>query len=304
MKRNPGDTINEEEFSASDVHSLKEHLKTLNADQVLAELNEKTALALAHGEELDPHIVLAYYDVLDELAPVKIPAGSKNSSISDFVSEHPDFTLEESIPAQRTPKQRIFMNLRHHRVAAALLVLVILATFTSVAVALEWPQKIYTWGIDTFQLGPTCGVMRLETPTEDGYSSLEDALSDYGVSTYTPSWMPKIVKLDNVAVSPNELWTSFYAIYVLKDDSSDYGAVKITVYDDLSKMPTIKFEDNGEGSRYFIEVDGVYVVVSENEEDFRATWKIGNCTGVVYGEFSQSEIEEVVRNLKMEEVRP
>lgn len=301
MKRNPGDTINEEEFSASDVHSLKEHLKTLNADQVLAELNEKTALALAHGEELDPHIVLAYYDVLDELAPVKIPAGSKNSSISDFVSEHPDFTLEESVPAQRTPKRRIFMNLRHHRLAAALLTLFILATFTSVAVALEWPQKIYTWGIDTFQLGPTCGDMRLETPTGDSYSSLEDALADYAISTYTPSWMPKNVKLDDIAVSQNELWTSFYAIYVSKEDLSDYGAIKITAYNDLNKMPTVKYEDNGEGSRYFIEVDGINVVVSENEGDFRASWKFGNCTGIVYGGFSQSEIEKIAKELKLEE---
>ncbi len=301
MERNPGDTINEEEFSASDVHSLKEHLKTLNADQVLAELNEKTAQALAHGEELDPHIVLAYYDVLDELAPVKIPAGSKNSSISDFVSEHPDFTLEESIPAQRAPKRRIFMNLRHHRVAAALLVLVILATFTSVAVALEWPQKIFTWGIDTFQLGPTCGDMRLETPTEDGYSSLEEALADYGIDTYTPSWMPKNVKLDNIAVSENELWTSFFAIYVLKEDLSDYGVVKVMVFDDLSKVPDVEFEDNGEEGRYFIEVDGMEVLISENEEDYRASWKNGNCTGVVYGGFSKSEIEKIVRELKLED---
>lgn len=301
MKRNPGDTINEEEFSASGVHSLKEHLQTLDADQVLAELNEKTSQAQARGEELDPHIVLAYYDVLDGLAPIDIPAGAKTSSISSFVSEHPNFTLDESVPAQQTPKRRIFMNLRHHRVAAALLTLVILATFTSVAVALEWPQKIYIWGIDTFQLGPTCGDMRLETPTEDGYSSLEDALSDYGVSTYTPSWMPKTVKLDDIAVSKSELWTSFYAIYVLKEDSSDFGAVKITVYNDLSKIPTVKYEDNGEGSRYFIELDGMDVVVSENEGDFRATWKVGNCTGIVYGGFSQSEIEKIVRELKLEE---
>lgn len=304
MKRNPGDTINEEEFSASGVHSLKEHLQTLNADQVLAELNEKTAQALAHGEELDPHIVLAYYDVLDELSPIDIPAGAKTSSISSFVSEHPDFTPEESVPAQRTPKRRIFMHLRHHRVAAALLTLVILATFTSVAVALEWPQKIYTWGIDTFQIGPTCGDMRLETPTEDSYSSLEEALSDYGVNTYTPSWMPRTVKLDDIAVSKSELWTSFYAIYVLKEDSSDFGAVKITVYNDLSKIPTVKYEDNGEGSRYFMEVNGLNVVVSENEGDYRASWKDENCTGIVYGGFNQSEIEKVVKELKLEEDEP
>lgn len=301
MKRNLGDTINEQDFSASDVHRLKEHLKTLTADQVLAELNEKTAQALAHGEELEPHIILAYYDILDELAPIDIPAGAKTSSTSNFISEHPDFTSEDRLPAQRKPERRFYMNFRHHRLAAALLTIVIIVTFASVAVALEWPQKIYTWGIDTFQLGPVCGDMRLDTPTGDGYLSLEDALSDYGVRTYTPSWMPKTLKLDDIVVSKNELWTSFFAIYVLKEDSSDYGAVKIMVFNDLSKIPGVEFEDNGEECRYIVEVDGISVLVSENEGDFRASWKSGNCTGVVYGGFSQSEIEKVVRELKVEE---
>ena len=60
------DTIPESDC-VSDLQVLRERLRTMTVDQVLQELNELTEQAENIGKELDPHIALVYYDIMDEL---------------------------------------------------------------------------------------------------------------------------------------------------------------------------------------------------------------------------------------------
>lgn len=300
MKENPGGT-NQENTSVSNLHSLKKRLGTMSPSQILDELKMMTDQARAANGDLDPNIVLAYYEVLDEVDPIKVPKDACAKSLELFARNHPEFLQPQPVNVSSTiNQQRISSLFVRHRAVVAVAILAIFG-LGSVAVAYEVPQRLISWGIETFQLGPPCGDMRLSQPTEDGYYTLEDALDAYDVDTASPTWMPGRSFLDDVSVIPNEMWNTYLAVYMLQDKMTNLGVIKVTEYFDPQNIPMWRFEDEGEEARETQYVGEIEVSITRNKEDTRISWKSGNCIGSVYGQFTESEITQIVKSIKMRE---
>lgn len=300
MRKFPGDT-NLNIAGASDTHSLKEHLRSMSPDAIQAELDERTAQAESTGGELDIEVALVYYEILDEVDPVDIPPNAQAESLSRIYQQHPEYKPART-PEDKTltpaPRRGIFHIFKANYVAAVVAVILMFAIGT-VAFALDLPAKIYVWGKDRFSFGPASGDMRLEQPTEDGFYSLEDALTHYGIETYLPTWMPEQMKLDEVTVMKRTDWTSFISVYVFKETGEYAATIKIMRYLDSESIPVVTFEDAGEKMRSTISAGDIEVNVTENEDDFRASWEADSCIGNIYGVFTESEIERIVKSIRM-----
>lgn len=285
--------------SATDLQALEKRLRTMTVDQILLELDELTRHAEDMGKELDPHIILAYYNIMDELEPISVLKHAKVASKKRFIANHPEFSeIHNHRNSTRKPNQ-IFGNLFSRRIAIAVALLVVF-TFSGAVIALEVPQCLVTWAEKTFSIGSLRGSdMRLETPTEEGFYTLDDALHFYGVSTYTPQWLPARFKLDDISISENEAWTSFIAVFSSNEGSTDSCVIKITSYNDSFVSPDIIYEDDGTGSRETREIGNLTIHITENMGIYRITCNSSNHLLSIFGNFSIKEVNQIVEHIQV-----
>lgn len=289
-------TISESD-RVSDLQVLQERLRTMTVDQILQELDELTEQAENIGEELDPHIVLIYYDIMDELAPISVPKFAKAASKKHFAVDYPEYMGVQTERKYLQKPNKILGHLCSRRAVVAAALLVAFA-FSGVVAALEVPQSLITWAEKTFSIGAMAGSeMRLEVPTEDGFYTLDDALHYYGISTYTPQWIPARFQLDDIAVSENESWISFIAVFSPLDGSTDSCVIKITSYDDTYDPPDITYEDNGVENREIREVGNLTFQITNNMELDRITCKSSNHMLSILGNFSTKEVDQIIEHI-------
>lgn len=298
MEYQSGDTI---QGRVSDLHSLKDRLRTMTPQAILAELDEKTVRAEKAGEKLNSNTLLAYYDVLDEANPVKIPKSAYKKSIARFAREHPEY-LGNAAKVQSDSGGKLRGALNHfqlHRIAVAAVLAIVICLGTS-AVALELPQMLIAWGQDVFQLTPAGGDMQLEQPTGEGFHSLDEALAHYNVHTYRPTWVPEQMMLSDIQVMQTDAWTSFIATYTLEADGSDAAIIKIIEYQNRADIPDIAYEDNGSDERSTQTIGDLTVYITSNVGMTRASWMSDHCISSIAGTFTDSEIQQIVKSIKME----
>lgn len=289
-------TISESD-RVSDLQVLQERLRTMTVDQILQELDELTEQAENIGEELDPHIVLIYYDIMDELAPISVPKFAKAASKKHFAVDYPEYMGVQTERKYLQKPNKILGHLCSRRAVVAAALLVAFA-FSGVVAALEVPQSLITWAEKTFSIGAMAGSeMRLEVPTEDGFYTLDDALHYYGISTYTPQWIPARFQLDDIAVSENESWISFIAVFSPLDGSTDSCVINITSYDDTYDPPDITYEDNGVENREIREVGNLTFQITNNMELDRITCKSSNHMLSILGNFSTKEVDQIIEHI-------
>ncbi len=302
MDLRPQDTIIRSNGD-SDLQALRERLRKMTVNQLLQELDELTKQAEDVGEELDPHIVLVYYDVLDEIDPVPVPMHAKKTAKKMFSVNYPEYIGVRSESACLPQMRRIFGRLRSRRVVVLAAVLVAF-TLSGAVVALEVPRSLITWAEKTFSFGlPSGSDMRLETPTEEGFYTLDDALHYNGVSTYTPQWIPARFKLDDISVSENDAWTSYIAIFSPLQEASDSCMIKITNFKEGCAPPDITYEDNGVENRDIREIGNLTVQITENMDLYRITCSYANCLLSITGTFSDKEVDQIIEHITLDTER-
>lgn len=88
-------------LSASELSRLKDHLRTMDPSAIMYELTERNENAETKGEELDALIILAYYDVLDEVDPITVSKWAYQKSFARFKRDHPEFFPPETSAVKR-----------------------------------------------------------------------------------------------------------------------------------------------------------------------------------------------------------
>ena len=296
MEYKHGDTILGES-RVSDLQGLKERLRSMPPEAILAELDRWVHAEERAGREPDADVISACYEVLDEVDPVPVPDRAYETSRALFAQEHPEYM--EPAPAAPPGGKRRFRT-RGHRLslAAAIALLIVGGT---VAFAFELPQRLLvSMGFETFLVRLPSGDMRLEHPTEEGYYSLEDALEGYGIHTYIPTWMPEDMKLKSIVVVPNLHWTSFIATYdTTSSDSNNEAFIRIIAYKEAKYVPVNIYEDDGE--RINSAHSDLQFLVTSNLEMSRILWQSGSYVGNVWGPFSEAQVSEIINSIRMED---
>lgn len=282
-------------FGVSDLQGLKQRLRCMPENEIFLELDRITEEARQKEEELDPHITLIYYEVMDELHPISIPKNAKAKAKARFAKDYPEYMMGGNYPSK---VQTVSFHL-HTRRAVIIAALVAVFALGSVAVAFDLPQHLIVWGEETFHINAGRGSdMRLESPTGEGFYTLEDALSFYNVSTCTPQWLPARFKLESVAVNESEYWTSFIAVFNSVDESTDSCVIKIMKYDDPTLSPNLTYEDNGAGNRETKIAGDLALQITENNNLYRISWESGSCLSSIVGIFSEDEVNEIIEHIE------
>ena len=275
----------------------RQRLRSMPPEAILAELDRWVQAEEQASREPDADVISACYEVLDEVDPVPVPDRAYETSRALFAQEHPEY-MEPAPAAPPGGKRRFRPRGRRLSLAAAIALLIVGGT---VAFAFELPQRLLvSMGFETFLVGDTRDEMRLDTPTEEGYYTLEDALADYGVRTYTPTWMPEDMKLTNIIVAPDSRWSSFIAAYSsTSPDCADEAFIRIVAYDEAEYVPVNIYEDDGE--RISSAHSDLQFLVTSNLGMSRILWQSGSYVGNVWGPFSEAQVSEIINSIRMED---
>ena len=296
MEKKHGDTICGS-CRVSDLHQLKERLRSMTPAQLLAELEEQTRSARETGGALNPEVISAYYEVLDEIDPIPVPDHAYEHSRAEFARRHPELLPAGADHAAPTRRRRF--SFRRHRLPLVAL-LIFFAIGGTAAVAFELPQRLLlAMGIETFSVGNIRDEMRLDTPTEEGYYTLEDALTDYGIYTYTPTWMPENMRLNDIIITSNERKDSFIAVYYSSGNQNRSSFIRITAYETEGDFPIRTYEDNG--YRINSPANGLDFWITANLDETLVIWKSDTCIGNIWGEFTDVQIMEIINSIKRTE---
>ena len=298
MEYKHGDTILGES-RVSDLQGLKERLRSMPPEAILAELDRWVHAEERAGREPDADVISACYEVLDEVDPVPVPDRAYETSRALFAQEHPEY-MEPAPAAQPGGKRRFRTRGRRLSLAAAIALLIVGGT---VAFAFELPQRLLvSMGFETFLVGETVSNMRLLTPTEDGYYTLEEALTGHGIRTYTPKWMPDDLRLTEIVVTDGALTNVFVASYAAESsgDSAPSAVIMISAFKDNDATAPSLFEDNGTRDTVFSEENNLEFLITANMDQKRINWQAENCIGSVYGSFSEDDVEKIIESISLE----
>ena len=297
MEYKHGDTILGES-RVSDLQGLKERLRSMPPEAILAELDRWVQAEEQAGREPDADVISACYEVLDEVDPVPVPDRAYETSRALFAQEHPEY-MEPAPAAPPGGKRRFRPRGRRLSLAAAIALLIVGGT---VAFAFELPQRLLvSMGFETFLVRSANDDMQLEIPTEDGYFTLEDALQDYGIQTYTPTWLPEGLKLTDVSIVPGDKWDTFIALYQPATADQKAAFIKVTAYDFAQDMPVSIYEDNGNRATISSSNPPIDFIVTSNIDETRISWQTGSCVSSILGTFSDSDIQNIISSMKLGE---
>ena len=277
----------------SDLQEVRKRLRSMPEEDMMLELCRITEEARQKGERLDPHMTLLYYKAMDDLHPIPIPPKAKMEAKSRFALRHPEYMAPPSAAARRD-----FFRLPARRAVMAAVLAGVFA-LGSAAAAFDLPQQVIAWGKETFHIHTGRGEdMGPDVSAEDGFSTLEDALSFYGVSACTPRWIPSRFQLDSVSVNEAESWTSFLAVYRPTDGSADSCVVKIMYHSDPQQVPDLIYEDDGAEDREIRTVGDLTLQITKNNTLCRISWQSDTCASDMMGTFSQDEVNAIIDHIQ------
>lgn len=261
--------------------NLKAQLGNKSASDLLDELDSKL-----EGEgSLSDEEIEAYMDLITELEPEP-----ENPAFEAFTQDYIDRgrrSVSESEPAESGSKSpRRFPHYFGILVAVCgvFMAMMLFAYGEDV-----WNTVVHT---DGDILHVSSGKMVLDEPGENGFYSLEEALSVYGIEGVGPKWIPEKYSLNYIEVTKLERYVKISAEYLHEDKG--YFVIRIVSYEE--KLPDIDYE-MVEGTKTSISIHGKDYVLTENDGQYRAYWENGKSYCSIAGNVSEKELESILKSI-------
>lgn len=283
---------NKEVNTNIDFHScpdqLRENLCNMSETTIMKMLNEWTIAAQSSGQELDPELIVVFYEVLDEIAPLEPIHYDFHASWNRFMQNNPGlFETEED--AQKKSKQSFNPS---RRIFVAMIAAVILLLGT--AYATDLPEFVYLWGQDFFQMRPDSGRISLATPNENGFTTLGQALDAYNIALRTPTWIPERYQLEEISVSLVDRNPIITALYDSYDSSERPLYIRILKYPNGQNIPDMGFENDESSKAKHLKLNGYDAIITKNEGITRINWVENNCAISISGSLSEFELKQLM----------
>lgn len=264
-------------------------LRGMTMEELLAELDAK---AEAAGGLLEEDVIRAYLDALDEKAPV-LPEFDPKASFADFRETHSELLRrnDECVPRRPVCRRRSKV-LRTVAIAAILSALMLSAAF-----ATEITQALHAiadgvFSFENVQAEPQSGRMDLPEPQKDGYSSLEEALSDYDLGALVPTWIPSRFAATDIMLKTSELVSKFYGSYGAEDQELE---ISVTYHEDVPAVTAFELNEDDEPELY--PVNGVDYYIARNAERVCVIWQTADCTCRIAGDITREEARQMVDSI-------
>lgn len=270
---------------------LRQQLSGLNESEIMQMLSDWTEISYRSGEELPPELVMTFYDVLDEIAPLKPMPFDFQTSWKRFTKEHPEFIPQEKGEGRTKKNGTSSRKLKYLVSLAAIIVLCI------TAYAKDIPTVVYLWGQDILQITSVSGEMELEKPNEEGYTSFQDALQAYDIDIDLPTWLPERFHLEEISVDIGANMNDFTAVYISELEDERPIFIRVVFCNSSNDFPSITIEKdaNSEYQKYVINANRTYVFT--NEGLTHINWIDDIYAIDISGPFSKKESKQILHSI-------
>ncbi|RKJ73046.1 DUF4367 domain-containing protein [Butyricicoccus sp. 1XD8-22] len=270
---------------------LRQQLSGMSEPEIMQMLSDWTECAHRSGEELPPELVMTFYDVLDEVAPLEPMPFDFQASWKRFTKEHPELIPQEK--GADTEKKRW----ARPRKLKYLLSAAVVAALCIGAYANDMPSVVYLWGQDVLQITSTSGEMEFERPNNEGYTSFHDALQAHGMNVDLPTWLPERFHLEDISINLNPEIDYFTAEYISSAKDERPIFIHILYCKSDNDFPTISYEKdvNGDYQKYFINGNEIYVFT--NEGLVHINWIDYRCSVDISGPLSKKELKQILHSI-------
>lgn len=182
--------------------------------------------------------------------------------------------------------------------AATLLLVIFLGAFAPIANGKSFFGVLLNWGEEVFNLSryPSSEIPDIPDMPTNGdkvYSSIEDALTAYGLDTACcPSWLPERFSLSLLDVQEDGNRLVFCAVYV---DEQENNLVFSVDYDPGAKE--VYYVENDASSGRIYSKDGVDYYLVTNNGLWKATWLDDTSTYSLEGLVTESELQKMIESI-------
>ena len=299
-------------------YSKFEHMSTEDLETIL-----RLDYQLPEGEGLDPDTILAITEVIanreesdsapqypdtdtawnDFLTKYRPHGGSFLDAEADTVSkqEQSKSNLGDSPAVQRRRSMRWLT--RTALVAAIIAALLLATTVTASAFGYDLWNVIAEWTKETFTFTANGQVDRSTPDVHQAsassnlevaeYSSLQDALDGYGISTaLAPTWIPDRFELHSISVGETSSFVDFFAHYTCGDDVLFLG---ITLHKDVPNTYGDWQKDESNPVPYV--TNGITHYLMTNLDKEVAVWLNGNYECGITGDISRDELAAIIESI-------
>lgn len=271
---------------------LRQQLSGMSEPEIMQMLSDWTECAHRSGEELPPELVMTFYDVLDEVAPLEPMPFDFQASWKRFTKEHPELIPQEN-GADTGKKRWVRSRKLKYLISLATATLMIISVY-----AMDMPTVVYFWGQDVLQIRPTSGTMNFTEKNDEGYSSLTDVLNANAVDAAIPTWIPDNYYLEEISVQTDNGIFYCTASYISSTLNKRPILIRVIAYSDMESIPDINYERNVDERHQSVSFNGYTVMLTSNNAFKRANWISGNCSVSVSGELSALEIKQILHSIE------
>ena len=171
-------------------------------------------------------------------------------------------------------------------IAAVISSLLLAGTITASALGFDLWGTVVKWTKDTFRF-----VSADTIETSKRYNSLQDALSDYGITEpLAPKWIPDGYEFKSIDVSETPETTKFLAIYM--DDGNELMISILSLADSNTNM----YEKDADKVIIY-ETGGIKHYLMSNEGRLNAVWLYDSYECLISGNITESEIEKMIDSI-------
>ncbi len=277
--------------SHTQLDQLRKLLHSMSEPDIMQMLKAWTEAAKRSGTELEPEVILTFYEVLDEIAPIEPIPYDFHASWERFTRNNPQlFEMEEDAENKHSKKTQF-------RKRTLLISAAIIALLCGTAYATDFPETIYFWGQDFFQVHPVSGRTSMLVPDENGFITLEQALNAYKINVKAPTWIPKNYQLEEISVSTIENAQIITASYASNVSDTRPLYIRILRYSDEQSVPDMSYESDEFSVIDHFDIKNHDVIISTNEGISRVSWIVGNNAITVSGSLSEFELKQIVYSM-------
>ncbi len=272
------------------VANIKEHLGNKTSQDLLEELDREFEETCSRGEMIDSDLYYAYMDVIDEIDPIGEDPTDPATLFQQVQQNHPELFSECEPQAKPTahPKFRMKRALLAAAIIAALILILTMAAYGGKVMT-----GFNSLGGDLFQIGcGTSGQLYLDQPAENGYRSLEEALTDRDLSGIAPTWIPEDYSLVGLEVADVNAYVNIVAGY---SNGTNRIVIRILDYSDR-KITESSFERSEEYDEIY-RVNGIDHFLMLNYERAIAAWENGNCLCYITGSISEAQLKNMIDSI-------
>lgn len=248
-------------------------------------------------EDFDNQQVESYLTALNKKTP-GIDEFEPEVSFAKFLSKYAASFEQLSAIKSKTPSPKRLFRHRFVYVAATILMVLFVGTFTANAYGINIFEVIVQWGENVFQMSRgkidlPSGNLELPDDNNAEYRSMEDALAKYGLPTNVcPTWIPERYRLSVIEVQEDSGEIGFCALY--QDQEGNSLLVSIDYAPDSQAVYYIE-KDPDSGQVYYDH--GVEYYLVTNEGDWAASWLDNNSFYLISGAISEDELKHMLSSI-------